>query len=163
MKIKFSLLIIITSFYCFGQDKLTLGELIKLNYYNLDQFDTYVTQKGFKYNERKEDEYSEDVIYSYSLNGYADRARCFITKTSYKLSKFREISYQLFNQETYLILKRDLIKLGFKFNKTIPTENGTSFEYKKGKLELTLETFRAENQYEKIDTLYKISLSEYPK
>ena len=64
----------------FGQN-FTLSELIKINNYQLDDFDTYVTQKGYKYFETDNTDISDETTYVFYVNGVK---KSYITKFYYK-------------------------------------------------------------------------------
>lgn len=113
----------------------TLSELIKINNYNLNDFDTYVTQRGYKYYENESTEFSDRTTYAYSVNGIN---KLYISKYFRKLVKNEMVSFQTSNNATYLKIKLELKKLGFKLVKTGTFENTTYFDYSKGKTEVSL-------------------------
>ena len=166
MKLKVILILIFTLFSCISfAQKLTLGELIKLNNYDIDQFDSYVTQKGFSYFKRDKTKLSTYISYAFEQNGNDQKSFAFITKFSYDPNPLNKkmISYQLSNSKIYYSIKRELAELGFKFIKIIPNEKGTFFEYKRGGLELSLLSYQGINSTGELGTLYEISLTEFLK
>lgn len=134
----------------------TLSELIKINNYNLDNFDTYVTQKGYKYYENKSTEFSDCTAYGFTVNGFN---KFYISKYYRKLVKNEMVSFQTSNNATYLNIKLELKKIGYKLLKTGTFESSTYFDYKKGNIEvsLTLDTQEGMNGHKL--TTYEISVT----
>ncbi len=137
----------------------TLSELIKINNYNLDDFDTYVTQRGYKYYESKSSDFSDGTSYAYSVNGIR---KSYITKFYQKLTDKEMVSFQTSNNTTYLKIKAELKTLGFKLIKTDIYNGDTYFDYKKGKIEVTLALGTQEEDLNgnKL-TSYEISVSRH--
>lgn len=113
----------------------TVAELIKINNYELDDFDTYVNQKGYKYYENESTEFSDRTSYAYSVNGVN---KLYISKYFRKLVRNEMVSFLTSNNATYLKIKLELKKLGFKLVKTGTFENTTYFDYRKGKTDVSL-------------------------
>lgn len=133
----------------------TLSELIKINNYTLDDFDTYVTQRGYKYYESKNTDYSESTSYSYTINGIR---KSYISKFYRKLVDNEMVSFQTMNNAIYLKIKSELKTLGFKLIKTGTYEGDTYFDYKKGKIEVSLTLSTQEGLNSDKLTSYEISV-----
>ena len=139
----------------FGQNY-TLSELIKINNYTLDDFDTFVTQKGYKYYESKSIDYSDCTSYVYTVNGIR---KSYISKFYRKLVDNEMVSFQTPNNTIYLKIKSELKTLGFKLIKTGTFEGDTCFDYKKGKIEVSLFLCTQEGLNGDKLTFYEISVT----
>jgi hypothetical protein len=127
-----ALILIITPI--FGQD-FSLAELIKINNYKIDDFDTYVTQKGYQFYENKNTDFSDATSYVYYLNGVK---KSYISKFFRKTEPTEMVSFQTGKNTTYLKIKAELKSLGFKFINTGTFEGSTYFDYIKGNIEISL-------------------------
>lgn len=143
----------ITSNFAYSQN-FTVSELIKINNYDLDSFDTYVTEKGYKYYKNEDSEYALSSSYAFSVKGSAE---AFISTFQYKLKNKKMVSFQTFNSKTYLLLKAEIKNLGFKYV-NIETYNGKTFlNYSKGNIEITLASSTQNNG---TITSYEISVAK---
>lgn len=140
----------------FSQD-FTLAELIKINNYKIDDFDTYVTQKGYEYYENKNTNFSDVTSYVHYVNGVK---KSYISKFYYKTQTKEMVSFQTGKNTTYLKIKAELKLLGFKFIDTETYEGTTFFNYKKGNIEIALASFVQENTYRDKLTTYEISVTK---
>jgi hypothetical protein len=140
----------------FGQD-FSLAELIKINNYKLDDFDTYVTQKGYRYYENKNTDFSDATSYVYSINGVK---KSYITKFFRKTQPKEMVSFQTGKNTIYLKIKAELKSLGFKFINTGTYEGDTYFEYKKENIEISLTSSVQKNNYGVELTTYEISVTK---
>jgi hypothetical protein len=136
----------------------TLSELIKINNYNLNDFDTYVTQRGYKYYEIKSSDFSDGTSYAFNVNGFN---KAYITKFYQKLTDKEMVSFQTLNNTIYLKIKAELKTLGFKFIKTVTMEGDTFFDYKKGKIEVSLSSGTQEGLNGNKLTSYEISVTRH--
>lgn len=146
-------LIFTTSIY--GQNY-TLSELIKINNYVLDEFDTYVTQKGYKYYKSDSTEFSESTSYAYTVNGIN---KSYISKYYRKLVNNEMVDFQTSDNTIYLKIKSELKMLGFKFVKTGTFQGGTYFDYIKGKIEVSLTSLPQEVFNGNKSTIYEIAVT----
>lgn len=154
-KIIISIILFSIASLTFGQN-FTLSELIKINNYKLDDFDTYVTQKGYKFDKSENIDFYENTSYAFYTKGVKD---CFITKFYYKTSNVEMVSFQTKNTTTYLKIKSDLKILGFKIISTESIDGDTlMFIYEKGKIEVSLIPGIATNSYGFKYTYYEISV-----
>jgi hypothetical protein len=138
-----------------GQE-FSLAELIKINNYKMDDFDTYVTQKGYRYYENKNKEFSSATSYVYSINGVK---KSYITKFFRKTQPTEMISFQTGESTTYLKIKAELKSLGFKLINTGTYEGDTYFDYKKENIEISLTSSVQKNSYGVELTTYEISVT----
>ncbi len=145
--------LLLTSHF-FGQN-INLQELIKLNNYSFDNFDTYVTQKGFRYYQNEDTDYANNTSYSYSSNGIIIS---YISKISYKMQQKEMISFQTPSSAIYISIKNDLKKLGFKYVGIDTFEGSTFINYKKGNVEISLnsDVNKGSNT-----TAYEVSVIKY--
>ena len=103
-KILFSIIFYFISTAIFGQN-FTLSELIKINNYHLDDFDTYVTQKGYQYYENDNTDFADATSYVFYVNGVR---KSYISKFYYKTQTKEMVSFQTGNNATYLKIKSEL-------------------------------------------------------
>jgi hypothetical protein len=90
----------------------SLSELLKINNYSIDDFDTYVTQKGYKYFENNDEDFGNSTSYTF----YVDNIKtAYISKFHYKKTSKEMVSFQTGNSSTYISIKTDLKNLGFRF------------------------------------------------
>ena len=128
MKRIFVLTALLISFTVFSQT-FTLNELIKLSKYDDDGFDTYITKKGYVFNEVKDDGFYITSDYTFLVDGYK---KYFISKNKLKTKENNFITFQTPNSKTYLSIKEELKSNGYiLFNKGI-LDRSQYFEYKKG-------------------------------
>ena len=152
----FTIIFYLISTTIFGQN-FTLSELIKINNYQLDDFDTYVTKKGYQYFENDNTDFADVTSYVFYVNGVK---KSYISKFHYKTRTKEMVSFQTGNNTTYLKIKSDLKILGFKFIIT-ETNNGTTFfNYKKGNIEISLASSVQESSYGNKLTNYEISVQK---
>ena len=105
----------------FGQN-ISLPELIKLNNYSFDEFDTYVTKKEFKFNKNYTYRGEETTVYAFYVNG---KENTFIAKST------ENVSVQTPNSSIYIRVKNDLKELGFKYLDKTTDEKGFHLNYEK--------------------------------
>ncbi len=118
----------------------TLPELIKMSMMNLDDFDTYVSSKGFAFFEGKEDKNIKEVTYSYDLSEIDKTSASKWISFYQKCFDYKYfISYTTFNITEYLKIKDQIKQSGFKltdsgvFKNSINGHSSNHFEYRKGK------------------------------
>lgn len=150
-----------TPFVSNGQT-FSLQEMIILLNKNVDDFDTYVVTKGFKYAKTEDDIDFEGVQYALNQNEYSDKAQKFVTLYTKYFFYERNISYQTLESSDYLKIKSQIKVLGFKFVETRKVGNRTFLEYSKGKLELLLISIRDADEEGEFTTTYEIGLSKNP-
>lgn len=136
----------------------SLSELIKINNYNLDDFDTFVTQRGYKYYESKNTDFSDATSYVFTVNGFN---KAYISKFYQKKADKEMVSFQTLNNTIYLKIKAELKTLGFKFIKTETFEGSTFLDYKKGKIEVSLSLGTQEGLNGDKLTSYEISVTRH--
>jgi hypothetical protein len=157
---KFRILIVLILFcnVLYGQS-FNLNELIRLSKSDLNYFDTYVTNKGFMFLEKRtESNYIANVYVQNSASGYKTN---YISKLDYFSHNEVMIAYRTINSKIYLNIKNDLVKYGFKYIENGEDDDGNIyFTYRKGKLEVSLlsdKTTNAKLNSNKID--YEIGVS----
>lgn len=129
---------------------------------NVDDFDTYVVTKGFKYAKTEDDIDFEGIVYALNQREYSAKAQKFITLSTKFFWYERNIHYQTLESSDYLKIKSQIKVLGFKFVETTKLGNATFLEYSKGKLELSLISIRDADEEGEFTTSYEISLSKNP-
>ncbi len=159
MKNIFFCLFMLASSISFGQ-KLTLNELIKLSKCNDDDFDTYVTTKGYKFWKTEvENSYSSPatiINYAYNQNGSDQRASYFVMKLNFE-NGVCQASFQTSYKVDYLSIKNQLKSGGYIFDKSSNDENGANYlTYHKGKIRVGLISLQGANAYDELITGYKV-------
>lgn len=119
---------------------------------NVDDFDTYVSLKGFKFVKEVKQNFRTGILYALKPNKSANlRAEKFITLySSYQNFRF-DLTYQTSNNLEYVKLKNQLRPLGYIMSNTevFTNDDGESanlFVYKKGKKSFVI--FASLNSYE---------------
>ena len=122
----------------------TLSELIKMSKMEVDDFDTYVTAKGFVFSKEDINNDVKGVEYALEIN-QIDRFKAlkFLTLYQSYYNYKNAISYQTPNRKEYISFKNQIKALGFKLEKSdiFTKSNGisaNSFDYKKGKVSISL-------------------------
>lgn len=133
-----------------------ISDMVKMNKMNNDDFDTYITQIGFKYYEYENDEYKKSTSY---IRDSKDNVE-YITKFDYSIERKHKtmVSYQTTNSKMYLKFKNELKQFGYVFQENGADENGSFMNYKKGKIECSLNSNTQQLSYSKV-TSYEISFS----
>jgi hypothetical protein len=149
--------LLLFSSICFSQS-LTVSELIKINNYHQDDFDTYLTKKGFLYYKNEVNDFSDATFYVYYLNGIEV---AFVTKYYYKKMAKETVSYEIGNNSVYLKIKSELKTLGFKYINSNTLDETIFLNYKKGSIELSLaSSFKKLNNGNNVNN-YEISVFKY--
>jgi len=127
--------------YSFGQS-FSLPELIKMSKMSVDDFDTYVTSKGFVFEGVEKDDHLEGV--SYALNPTSDsRSSKFITLYQRFYDYRYKISLQTIDKKEYINIKNQIKTLGFKLQDSgiFTSDEGrvsNRFDYGKGKSKVSI-------------------------
>ena len=122
----------------------SLNELIKLSKVSDNYFDTYVTRKGFIYNDKGDEEQSTYTEYAFHTKSNTTR---FITKIDYKLIKKTMITFRTQDANVYLNTKEELKKSGFNLIRKGDYEGGIYFEYNKNNITVALMTDTKTNRH----------------
>lgn len=163
MKAILTTIFLFLAFIVSGQS-LSLPELIKMNDMAVDDFDTYATNKGFRFLKTNKDDNSESTSYSYSKNGYRI---AFITKTLIRMTpvldvktKFDMVVFQTNDEEIYIKFKNEAKKNGFKFVRQYTNNDGTMFmEYSNGSVEFKM-TSKADPEGKGNNVVHEISITK---
>jgi hypothetical protein len=140
----------------------SLTELVNLTAMDVDQFDTFVTNKGFKYLESEDKDQIKSIEYCYNQSENSKWAEKYISH-NYIFFTTTDIiiTYQTSKSIDYLKIKSQVKQYGFKFVKTV-NENGATFlEYKRNKLKLSLISYQNETLSGKVATNYEISITRH--
>jgi len=127
MKRVFFLVTLLISVAGFSQS-FSLNELIKISKYNEDDFDTYVTKKGYIFEEASEKTIASITSYTFLVKGLK----------TYYVSKFLEkesafwVSFQTPDTKNYLSIKEELKTYGYKLFDKGTMDGSNYFKYKKG-------------------------------
>ena len=158
---KLLITIAIVNFYIIGYcQSFTLGELTNMIKMDVDNFDTYVSNKGFKFLENKDSEIQKGNSYAFNQNSNSRKAEKFITfYYEYYGKTKRNVTYQTPKTEEYLKIKNQIKSLGFKFKETSNFEGATFLIYFSGKYKLSLISFQSENVGGKTSAVYEISIT----
>jgi hypothetical protein len=136
-----------------------LSELIKINKLNLDDFDTYVTKKGYTFYQNNTSSLANETSYFFKVNGVKTY---YISKYQYKDNKRELVSFQTPKNTHYLNIKLELKQLGFKFVETRNFNESTFFVYEKGGIELSLISTTQQGQFGgPKQTVYEISVKTF--
>jgi hypothetical protein len=139
----------------------SLQELLVLINKNIDDFDTYVVSKGFRFQKTKDDLDFKGITYALNQSEYSRKAEKFISLyTKYISDNRTNVTYQTSLSTDYLKIKNQAKFNGFKFIKTENFKGSTFLIYKKDKLELSLTLIQYENEDGKISSGYEISITK---
>lgn len=121
----------------------TLPELIKMSKMNVDDFDTYVTSKGFVFEGADNEDQTEGVSYALNLNISNSKASKFIGLYERHYDDKYYIHFQTIDKNEYINIKNQIKTLGFKLknSRIFTTDEGkvvNRFLYIKGKSEITI-------------------------
>ncbi len=119
----------------------TLSELIELDKKSLDDFDTYVTSKGYHFDKVKDGDSISRNDYHYE-NG---NKTYFISRIVFKYNDNIMISWYTFKSSDYISIKSQLKTLGFVYSKSGVYKGASYLKYKKGLIELGL--FSSQEHY----------------
>lgn len=158
MKSVFILILFAFNNLSYGQ-KLSLNDLIKLSKSNADNFDTYVTAKGYKFwKSEPGDGYGEPTTirkYAFKQNGIHHKAAYFICRISFA-SGVCQADYQMGYENEYVSIKNQLKVNGFKFLNSKDGADGTLYlTYKKGNVLVGLISAQSKNSLDESVTAYK--------
>ena len=90
-----------------------------------DDFDTYVTSKGYEYYKTEDDDFAETKAYSYD-QARNSKAVYFIAKSVYKKTFTKMVAFQTVKKTEYLAIKEQLKTVGFKYISS-ETSKGSQF------------------------------------
>lgn len=110
---------------------------------DVDNFDTYVTAKGYSFYKEIDETYRQGVGYAYNLDSYSLKATKFISLFQRNHDYRFYLYYQTLDKKEYLNIKNQVKALGFtlKDNSVYKSENGSvsnHFVYRKGKAEVDI-------------------------
>jgi hypothetical protein len=103
-------------------------ELIQMHRGNFDEFDTKVLKKGFKPIVSKMDDSIKEKL-QYGLPVDQSHYSGKILKISFK-SGIIGLNYQVYNSDSYLLLKEEMKRLGFEYYRSENKNNATLLYYK---------------------------------
>jgi len=141
--------------------KFQLAELIKLIPMSSDDFDTYVTRKGYHFKENHKEDLSNGITYSF--DGKICMEQYILTKYNF-LNGEVSITYHTIDKEDYLTIKKQLKSLGFQLKEEKNEDDSVWFIYKNKSMTLALissEAYTTTAQSLSRGS-YEISLSKYP-
>jgi hypothetical protein len=136
------LLVVFLAITSFGQS-FSMSELIRMSTMDVDNFDTYVTSKGYVFHKSIDEPTRTGVGYAFNLDYDNSTASNFI-KLYQRYYKYRYcISYQTIDKKEYINVKNQLKVLGFKLKDTsvFKSDDGmvsNNFVYRKGKAEIDI-------------------------
>ena len=160
MKRLFIVLFFTISYFEVHGQSFLLTELINMTKMDIDNFDTYVSNKGFKFLESKENEYLKGITYAFNQSSYSKTADKFITLNyEYFGETNKNVTFQTSKTVEYLNIKNQISPLGFKFKETKTFEGATFLVYTKGKYELELISFQSETDSGTTLATYEISIT----
>lgn len=141
----------------------SLSELILLVDKNLDDFDTYVNAKNYKYDRTGTETWCKKFHYSYNRNKYnSSRAEYWISKneiTDKTFSVKGNVGWQTLYQTDYLAIKKQLKEKGFTLYETGTYKSSIYTTYRKGKIEVSIFSSTQTNELGGKDNAYEINVS----
>lgn len=144
MKRVFFLVTLLISVTGFSQS-FSLNELIKISKYNEDNFDTYVTNKGYIFDKVDDKKYTSSKSYTFLVNGYK---KYYVSQVVDKSMTYDNwITFQTSNIKTYLSIKNELKTSGYYISDKGVDNGNYFFEYKKGKNIVSLWSTSSTNEY----------------
>jgi hypothetical protein len=117
-----------------------LEELIKMAAMSMQEFDSYISQKGYSFKEAQEKRY---VTYrSYKYNSEDIGTGCSVTKCIYPDPRESSIVYRTMEREDFFNIRMKMKRLGFRYV-TTESHHDTDHDviwlvYRKGKIRLAL-------------------------
>jgi hypothetical protein len=103
---------------------------------NIDDFDTFVTSKGYTFSEKEKEDNHESFTYKSTQKGVKGN---YIEMSIYYPTNEKFISFETRNSQHYLNIKSQLKARGFKFIKTEEGNNGAVIlYYQKGDIKVNL-------------------------
>jgi len=161
MKSKNLIFLTLLPFFGFSQI-FSIAELMRLTSKGFDNFDTYVTSKGYSFYANHDTQDSKGKCYSFGQKDYSKMASFFITYFNYQPNSNEVlISWQTTNKANYLRVKNELKQLNFKFVKEESYEDCSNLNYKKGVFYLNLYSCQKPGDQGILSTTYEISISNY--
>ena len=119
--------------------KFTVPQLISMSKMNFDDFDTYITQRGYSYYDGESDENMQSK--SYKNNAVNSKTFTRMIVVTMYTDKSGYMFYQTPDKVEYLGFKQQVKALGYDFDKSIDDGNkATSLEYKKDGIPIQLST-----------------------
>ena len=158
MKKSFLVFLLLISISGFTQS-FTVSELVKISKYSADDFDTYVTKKGYIYNSETDGEFSSGTHYTFLVDG---AKRYYVTKYFPKKKNYYWVNFQTASSSTYLKIKEELKNSGYAQIDKGTINGSTYFTYRKEGKEVTLISESETNEYSnKTSVIYEIGVSVY--
>ncbi|TAE31417.1 MAG: hypothetical protein EAZ91_07465 [Cytophagales bacterium] len=136
--------------------KFTVGEIIKLRTVSYEQFDSFVSRRGYNFIEIRKTEYSTSHAFAFDADGHMASRHI-----AYIVNKYGEvmITYQTSIVSEYNSIKAGIKQAGFVHSETGEFNNCPFFDYKKGDRTFSITTCQSEDRYGNPKTYYEISLN----
>jgi len=137
---------------------LSLNDLINFSSMSPDKFDTYASDKNFRYSKTEKNDFATSQMYKSGTSTLSDKSEYWLTLNfNYPsgFNIFQSVSYQTISSMVYNKIKAQLITYNFSYVKRDVTEDGSlRLEYRKGNKEVALFSGEFGNK-----TTYEISVS----
>lgn len=160
MKHFYIIFIIVISVFNGYTQTFSAVELNAMTKMNIDDFDTYVLKKNFKFLEYKDEPNRTGSTYAYKQSYYGKTATKFISLYQGYFGETNiNITYQTADSSEYLKIKNGIKLLGFKFKNTNVSDDSTALIYQKGKYEIWLSSFQSTTTNGTIISDYEISIT----
>jgi len=133
-----------------------------LNDKDYDDFDTYVSKKGYEYATSLNDEISESRFYNFKRESSNNKAKYWIRYFRYfegQTNAKTNISWQTARQNDYVLIKDQTKSSGFKPVETGNYEETIYSTYQKGKIEVQPYSGNTKNGFGDITSTYEINVS----
>lgn len=143
--------IILFFFTITSNAQVNLTEMISMLKMNSDKFETYILNKGYEFSNVKD----TDKVFGFTyVKGYEKETK-YITLYERYFNKGKHLTYQTSNKKEYLLIKKQLIELGFKLVESLNHDGSIAKKYKNNSYELTLI-----NGLNRGEETYEISISK---
>lgn len=107
------------------------AELVRINQYNIDQFDSYISKRTYALVRKSEGSLLTSYVYESTENGKTNTTYYTIAKGFNSKNECKQITFMKAGNENYSGLKEALTKDGYEFLRTTTLKESPSFLYAK--------------------------------
>jgi hypothetical protein len=124
--------VVFFSINCLAQT-FSMSDLIAMAKMDDNNLDTYLTKRGYVYLEGETYGHVKSISYALDYNLKTEKAKKFLTKRKLVKDTLNSIniSYLTLEKSEYLNIKSQIVKLGFKYNRSEISNTSQSFFYVK--------------------------------
>lgn len=151
------------SINCLAQT-FSMSDLITISNMDDNTLDTYLTKRGYVYQEGKSYGHIKSISYALDYDIETEKAKKFLTKSKMVKDSLNSIniSYQTLSKSEYLNIKSQIIKLGFKYKGSEMFNTSQSFYFDKvisNKKSTSIEIFASTKSFE--INFHKVWIEDY--